>query len=42
MANINAFRSVVHKKKILKRFCYIKYDNPIWPFVIPGSLFKRT
>jgi len=27
MANTNAFRQVVHEKKILKGFCYIKVKN---------------
>jgi len=34
MPNINAFKVVVHEKKIFKGFCYIK----LWPYVTPGTL----
>jgi len=46
MLKINAFRPVVHEKKILKAFAiqtYIKLcPHRAWPFVTPGTSFEQT
>jgi len=45
MLKANAFRPVVHEKKILIGFCnmYLKKLCPLrtWPFVTPGTLFEK-
>jgi len=45
MPKINAFRPVVHQKKIFKGFCYINlYKNMslrAWPSVTSGTSFEQ-
>jgi len=49
MANVKAFKPVVHEKKIFKGFCHINLHVYIkscphraWPFMTPGTLFEQT
>jgi len=42
MPNINAFRSVIHEKKMLKDFCSITYLVRACPFDTSGILFEQT
>jgi len=47
MPNVNAFRAVIHKKKMFKGFCYINLFLKIcplwaWPFVTPETLFEQN
>jgi len=45
MANIKAFRPVVHEKKIFKGFCYINLYKTMsfraYPFLTPGSYLNE-
>jgi len=47
MPNINAFRPVIHGKKVFQVFCYInlyKTLSPLraWSFMTPETLFQQT